>query len=167
MQAIQAVSRRGTQPPALAGKQTMLPALRLSESTASARDAHDATQTAIQAALDDARTRKEALHRVMVEVLCPPAIFGELAILEPWDGFQQGTVQSYTYAEMLVLSKHHIDHRAFTKEKLEDLQARAVSYPKDEHVIGKALQDARWREYRQQVLWEVDKRRWPVDKRRI
>ena len=44
------------------------------------------------------------LHKLM-----PPAIFGEQAILDPWEGIETASVIASTYCEVLILNKNQLN----------------------------------------------------------
>ena len=65
-----------------------------------------------------AETRDAVRKQTEICKLYPPAMAGELSLLDPWNGVEQATVVADTYVEMLVLNKKQIDHRKFSKHDI-------------------------------------------------
>lgn len=93
-----------------------------------------------QALMDEGElaTKNYLEFEVQVEALFPISVFGELAILDPWEGHSEGTVMAETFCEVLVINKNQIDHRALLRPLLTEIKSKATHYPDDTTVLRKA-----------------------------
>ena len=95
--------------------------------------------------------------------LYPPAMAGELSLLDPWNGVEQSTVVADTYVEMLVLNKKQIDHRKFSKKDIIRVKTKSIAYPTSSIVVGKFDAEEKWDGFKNGLVNMVDKRKWPLD----
>ena len=90
--------------------------------------------------------------------LFPVSFFGEMALLDPWEGKHPGTVVAETYSEVLVISKKQVDVKAYGTDFFMDVRRRAVGYPSARAVRQRAQQERRWRAYKDDVTTFMKKK---------
>lgn len=114
-----------------------------------------------------AQRKSEEAWQALVATLYPPAIFGEQAILNPEEGFAQGSVIADTYVELLVLHKRQIDASVLPKNVRDLVREKSVRFPSNHEVYLTAQKEKHWDKFRAKLMRKVNKTKWPVDRTKL
>jgi len=94
-----------------------------------------------------------------------PMIFGEACVLEPDFGFSRGSIAASTFCDIFTIHKTQMQTFHIQESFLARLNERSVVYPDDEVLVEMMLKRKSWKSYRQSVVDQLSKTRWPKEKK--
>lgn len=105
----------------------------------------------------------EPTSSMLVCKLFPPSVFGEMALLDPWNGKNPGTIVADTHVEVLSIGKTQFNMALATAAFLDRVRRRSVYYPPERDVLSMATEEVKWVSYKKRLISTVKKARWPSE----
>lgn len=93
-----------------------------------------------------------------------PMAFGEACILEPDIGFSRGSIVATTSCEIFMIHKTQMQTFHIQEGFLARLHERSIVFPDDDMLVDIMIKKRSWKAYRESIIEEIPKSRWPKEK---
>mmetsp|Transcript_5613 Transcript_5613/g.20092 ORF Transcript_5613/g.20092 Transcript_5613/m.20092 type:complete len:104 (-) Transcript_5613:71-382(-) len=84
-----------------------------------------------------------------------------MALLDPWNGKNPGTIVADTHVEVLSIGKTQFNMALASAAFLDNVRRRSVYYPPERDVLSMATQDTKWGSYKKDLIATIKQVRWP------